>query len=204
MKLKICGLKYPTNFIKVQALEPNLMGFVFVESSPRFVENTMKMKQAIRSLTCDKVGVFVNSDIPTILKTMESYGLMYAQLHGDESPEEVIELSKQSKVIKAFQVDENFDFRLVDFSAADYFLFDTKGTQRGGNGEKFDWKLLEKYQGEIPFFLSGGISLEDVNKISNLNHQKLVGIDVNSAFEDYPGFKNIELLENLKSKLHEV
>ena len=91
-----------------------------------------------------------------------------------------------------------------EYAAADYFLFDTKGKKRGGNGIKFDWSLLDKYHDETPFLLSGGIELYDTDDILSLHHPNLAGIDVNSGFEDYPGFKNIELLEQLKQKLDEV
>lgn len=72
----------------------------------------------------------------------------------------------------------------------DYFLFDTKGPSVGGNGEKFDWSILDAYNGDTPFLLSGGIGPDDAERIKSFNHPKCIGIDLNSRFEIEPGIKD--------------
>jgi phosphoribosylanthranilate isomerase len=100
-------------------------------------------------------------------------------------------------------VDENFDFEttLPYEKVANYFLFDTKTENHGGSGQKFNWSILDKYNGHIPFFLSGGIGPDDVNGILEINHPKLTGVDLNSGFEDEPGVKNIEKLKTFINQI---
>ena len=99
-----------------------------------------------------------------------------------------------------FASTERFEI-LKDFEPfINYFLFDTKGKLPGGNGLAFDWKILKNYKSEIPLFLSGGIGIEDIESIKNLD-LPIYGIDVNSRFETQPGLKNIDLIQQLKSKL---
>lgn len=94
-------------------------------------------------------------------------------------------------------MDEGFNFASIAVfeGNVDYFLFDTKTKQHGGSGKKFNWQLLEKYTGNTPFFLSGGIGPDDVEEIKGINHPMLAGVDLNSGFEDEPGLKNIEKLK---------
>jgi phosphoribosylanthranilate isomerase len=80
-------------------------------------------------------------------------------------------------------------------------LFDTKTPAHGGSGKKFNWEVLEAYQGETPFILSGGISPEDVEQIKNIKHPKFAGIDINSRFETAPGMKDVETIKNFIKQL---
>ena len=136
-----------------------------------------------------------------ILEKIHIFGLDMVQLHGGESPELCRKIKEAGyQVIKVFSVGDGFDFtRLTPFEAfVDYFLFDTKGKLPGGNGVVFNWAILENYPSEKPFFLSGGIGLENVANISAEKFPKLYAIDVNSRFELSPGLKNIEMLSQLK------
>src|SRR5690606_33156448 len=107
----------------------------------------------------EKIGVFVNETIETIVEVCGQFDIKIIQLHGEESPEYCGHLKIQGyKVIKAFSVGEEFDFNsTINYeSTCDYFLFDTKAVDDtyGGTGKKFDWSLLQNYKGNIPFFLS--------------------------------------------------
>ena len=85
----------------------------------------------------------------------------------------------------------------------DYYLFDSKGKSGavGGTGVSFDWKLVKKNKIEKPFFLSGGIGLEDVAKIKAFKHPDFFGIDINSKFEKEPGVKDMALVLQLKQAM---
>lgn len=202
MKLKVCGMKM--NPDEVATLDPDYMGLIFWEKSPRFVNGLMpSISNKIK-----KVGVFVNASIEEILAKVAKYGLKLVQLHGQESPE----LCKQIQevgiiVIKVFGVDENFDFSvLTPYEAVcDYYLFDTKGKLPGGNGYTFDWEVLEGYPSTKPFFLSGGIGLENIDDILTFLYRPesryCYAIDVNSKFEIQPGHKDIETLKEFKKKV---
>ncbi|PKB18114.1 phosphoribosylanthranilate isomerase [Flavobacterium sp. 5] len=197
MKLKICGMKYPDNILEVGSLLPDYMGFIFWEKSARYFDGTMpELPKSIK-----KTGVFVNESIPVILKKTEKYNLQAIQLHGHESPEFCSELKTKLvasiEIIKVFSADENFDFSVLKpFEAVcDYFLFDTKGKLPGGNGTTFDWQILKNYSSTKPFFLSGGIGIEELDAVTEIlkTNLPIYAIDINSKFEIEPGLKNIEL-----------
>ncbi len=204
-QLKVCGMKYPDNISRLKEVEPDFMGMIFFSKSPRFVGSELLFTGTnIFPPDAKKVGVFVNAPIWEIMNVVEEYKLGYVQLHGDEFPQYCGELKKKGlKVIKAFQVSNSFDFKKVEAfeGQIDFALFDTKTPNYGGSGEKFDWTLLNSYKLNIPFFLSGGIDLDDIDAIEKLDLRQLFGIDVNSKFEVSPGLKDIEKLLALKKKI---
>jgi len=202
MKIKVCGMRQQGNIEELVALQPNFIGFIFYEKSPRFVGEELN-EEYIRSIpgNIKKVGVFVNASPGYILSTVKKYDLQYAQLHGNEMPDICRSIRQKGvNVIKAFSIDEKFNFAMLNNykSFCDLFLFDTKGANPGGNGTPFDWKLLKKYDNEKPFLLSGGIGIENVEEIIALSKTlPIYGIDVNSQFETEPGVKDIAKLEEL-------
>lgn len=205
MKIKVCGIKHPTNMQDVATLKPNYLGFIFFERSPRFMENTLS-KDDLANIPSEikKTGVFVNHTKEEVAAKVHSYQLNAIQLHGDESPEYCASFkNKGVEVIKVFRVGDDFDFSILEkySSVVDYFLFDTKGKSYGGNGIAFDWEILKKYPYDIPFFLSGGIKLEDATVIKHLELPQLYAVDINSGFEEKPGLKNIPLLHQFFKEL---
>ena len=197
MRLKCCGLKYLENAIAVDALGGDFVGFIFFPGSARNVNMVPKRINGAK-----RVGVFVNETADKVVQICAENDLDFAQLHGSESAGTVKEVSKEFPVIKAFSVNDDFDFSTCDkYQDATYFLFDTKGKKYGGNGEKFNWEILNKYRGNKPFILSGGIGPDDIGSVNQIDHPKLYGVDVNSGFESSPGVKKTELLKEFKSEL---
>jgi len=214
-KLKICGMKYKDNIIEVAKLQPDYLGFIFSEKSARFFDGTIpQLPNPIK-----KVGVFVNASIDYILEKTETHQLNAVQLHGNESPEfcdalrraELVSAShnmnlKQVRVeiIKVFSIKESFNFKNLKpyETVCDYYLFDTKGELPGGNGYTFNWNVLKKYPSTKPYFLSGGIGLEEIKNIKSFLKTEAskycYAIDVNSKFEIEAGLKNIEQLKEFK------
>ena len=212
VKLKICGMKFPDNIQEISKLESDFLGFIFYENSVRnFTENTI---DSIPN-SINKVGVFVNEKSDKIIKTIQKYELNLIQLHGNETESYCLELINQlnhnqlnTKIIKAFSIDDSFDFtKLNTYQIVDYFLFDTKGKLPGGNGTKFNWKILENYKLEKPYFLSGGIGLKDVLTIKEFlktpASKYCYALDVNSQFEIEAGLKCKEKLQQFKTQLYE-
>lgn len=196
LKIKVCGMKFTENRKQVEKLGVDFLGYIFYEPSKRFIGDNPEL-ELFNSKT-KKVGVFVDENVFEILGLAKNLGLEYIQLHGKENPKTCRILKNQGLIIiKVFSVNEKFNFsKTKQFEkVSDYFLFDTKAEVPGGSGEKFNWQILEKYKGHTPFFLSGGISLEDAKSIKDINHPKLTGVDLNSGFEDEPGLKNIENLK---------
>jgi len=202
MKLKVCGLKHSNNINDIQSLNVDYMGFIFYDKSSRNVELTEEVVKTINGLKTKKVGVFVNEDIPKIVRLKTVLGLDYIQLHGNESAEFCKKVQRFTKIIKVFKVDDNFDFSQCEsFGFADYFLFETKGKLAGGNGVKFNWQILNRYEMKIPFFLSGGIGINQLKDLTELKHPQLKVVDVNSGFEVESGLKNSELIKKFKNEL---
>jgi phosphoribosylanthranilate isomerase len=197
MKIKVCGLKHPVNIKAVAALAPDYIGFIFYGKSPRFIDDLPV--EALNSIPSSiiKTAVFVNETAEIINLLIDKYNFDAIQLHGSESPEFSNSFRNRVKVFKAFGVSEDFDFGKLDAYAdkVDFFLFDTKTPIHGGSGNTFNWAVLNKYILEIPFFLSGGISPENIEEVKNINHPQFYGVDLNSKFETAPGIKNIEQLE---------
>ena len=189
------------NISGLLALKPDYIGFIFYDKSKRYVADFPQIE--IPS-SVKKVGVFVNETIEEIVEKANLHTLDFVQLHGNETPEYCSALSaKNIKIIKAFSVDENFDFSATKpfEKYVSLFLFDTKGNNYGGNGIKFNWELLQNYTGKIPFLLSGGISKNDSEEIKKFKHPAFLGIDINSGFELEPGLKNIKEIKEFKSLL---
>jgi phosphoribosylanthranilate isomerase len=199
MKVKVCGLNNAENIRELAALPIDMMGLIFYEKSPRCAGGLSAEALTAVPLSIEKVGVFVDEVPERILDKVEQYDLQAVQLHGHESPVLCSALKSQGiKVIKAFPVRDAED---ITASASyedtcDYFLFDTKTAQPGGSGEKFDWGILSCYQGNTPFFLSGGIDTDDASDIKKLCLPLLYAIDLNSRFEVAPGVKNINKIRD--------
>jgi len=192
MIVKVCGMRDAENIRQLEALGIDWMGMIFWPKSKRYVSTPpVYLPQHVR-----KVGVFVDASLDAIRQHVEDYQLDIIQLHGQESPE-TLKTLKPLTLIKAFNIATPEDLPKTEpyEGLADYFLFDTKGKSVGGNGEKFDWSVLDNYQGETPFLLSGGIGSEDMQDVKTFHHPKCIGIDLNSRFETEPGLKDITKLK---------
>lgn len=196
MKIKVCGLRDPDNIKAVEALAPDYMGFICYDKSPRFI-GAMEDDELVNISTgITKVGVFVDEDADSISKMIYKYKFDAIQLHGSESPEFCDMYKHEVQVIKAFGVDENFDFAKLDAykNNVNYFLFDTKTPAHGGSGQTFDWTILDNYKLNVPFFLSGGLSPDNLEEVKQIKHPAFYGVDLNSKFEVSPGLKDIDKL----------
>lgn len=207
LKLKVCGMRLAANIAEVAELQPDYLGFIFYEKSPRFISEVSAELIKYIPPVIKTVGVFVNEDLETVNKKVNLYQLKAVQLHGSESPEYCAELKSDFStltVIKAFGVDENFDFTILNAyqNTVDYFLFDTKTKAHGGSGKTFDWNVLSKYTLDKPYFLSGGIDLEHVAAIGEINDERLYALDINSRFEAEPGVKNAEKIKEFISEMN--
>ena len=189
-------MREPSNISGILASHPDFLGFIFYPGSKRFagIEPLPEVLEVVPE-SVKKVGVFVDETLERVLSVSASWNLQAIQLHGKESPEFCKQLRKTGLIVlKAFPVDESFDFDGLDAyrESCDFFLFDTKSQLPGGSGQKFNWQLLNNYQLDNPFFLGGGIGPDDLNVIRELSHPQLFGIDINSGFEISPALKDID------------
>jgi phosphoribosylanthranilate isomerase len=200
MKLKVCGMRDAENILKVAALGVDYMGFICYEKSPRYVGEGFELPPGFPE-EIRKVGVFVNADVEEMLSIGKRLKLDYFQLHGDESAQVCLRLKEEGfGVIKVFSIGDEFDFSMTEQYAAitDFFLFDTKGKYYGGNAQVFDWGQLNKYDQQVPFFLSGGLNPANVLKLSSLKGMNIHALDVNSGVEVSPGVKDVNKIKRLK------
>ena len=182
MKLKVCGMKFSENIREIESLEPDFMGFIFYKKSKRFFNES----KLILNDNINRVGVFVNQETNEVIDIIKKYKLDYVQLHGDEDVRYCLSIKSICKVIKVFKIDDTFNFDNIKIfeNVSDYYLFDTKTNLHGGSGIKFDWEILKKYNSKKKFFLSGGISEDDIEEIKKIKKiHPIIGIDINSKFE---------------------
>ena len=215
IKLKVCGLTKLDQIVELMQMNIDFLGFIFYEKSPRYVLNALTLNEIKSIQHRGKVGVFVNENIPTILEISEKAGLNYIQLHGDETNFFISELkeklNQEIKIIKVFRIpiviprnEESqrfFTSLLAVQNDIDYVLFDTDSKSFGGTGKTFDWQILNELEINIPYFLSGGISEENIENIKQLELQPFA-LDINSKVEIEPGNKNINKIKIVKNLLN--
>lgn len=203
MKVKVCGLTVSENIQAADLLGADYLGFIYYSKSKRF---SSILKEDIEACRAKKVGVFVNSPLSDVLEQINKSALDVIQLHGEESVQYCKELRKYNQeveLIKAIPIQDKRSLKQVEpyLDVANYLLFDTACLSRGGSGVKFDWTILDEYKGTLPFFLSGGLGVEDVMCLKKWKHPFLYGVDINSRFEIKPGVKDINVLNTFIKKL---
>lgn len=205
------------NIRDISALGVDMIGLIFYPPSPRYVQQFSSGAGIIPDYAPDmgktplRVGVFVDDMPQNIVTRVYNYKLDYIQLHGNE-PRETLEnlratidpdIKPKIKIIKAISVSSAEDIKKYKeyVGAVDLFLFDTECKTVGGSGEQFDWQVLQAYDGDVPFLLSGGIGPDDAERIKNFHHPKCIGIDLNSKFEIEPALKDVEKLKQFLVKV---
>ena len=198
-RVKICGLSSAGSVDAAVAAGAAFAGFVFYPPSPRNVEAVQvarligHLPEEIRS-----VGVFVNPDDALLEAVLATAPLDVLQLHGGETPDRVAEVSRRFglPVIKAISVEtaEDVSRSAIYSGVAEYLLFDARAPEGdasalpGGNGLSFDHTILQGYKAERPWFLSGGLSADNVAAAVELTSAPMV--DVSSGVESSPGRKD--------------
>jgi phosphoribosylanthranilate isomerase len=198
-KIKICGLTREEDALRAAELGADFLGFIFVTPSPRYVEpeRAAVFAAAVRDRMGDRapkiVGVFHDHGPEYISEIASVVGLDLAQLHGNESDEELGMLGLPA--VKALRVGDTLpDTHAVPNAA--WLLFDTYDERRtGGTGRCFDWSLLAMYERTKPFFLSGGLTPDNV--VAGIALVRPDAIDLSSGVESEPGVKDHAKLEKL-------
>ena len=201
-------MRDPSNIAGLVRLNPDFIGFIFYPKSKRFIGEKLPDEiQGLIPASIQKVGVFVDEPFNGLIGKYNRSNLDIVQLHGGELPDYCKGLKEQNiPVIKVFSITPDFDFRTINpyEPVCDYYLFDTASESPGGSGIKFNWTKLDQYQGNKPFFLSGGIQPGDIGQINPIQHQHLYGVDVNSGFEVEPGIKDISKLGSFIDRLRNI
>lgn len=208
-KLKVCGLTKIDQIEELVSLKTDFLGFIFYKKSPRYVLNALTLDEIKSIHHQGKVGVFVNENIDRITEISQRAELNLIQLHGDETDDFITELRHKLddkvgiiKVIRIGHQDSDELQKTINHQSSiiNYFLFDTDSRLFGGTGKSFDWQILNEIEINKPYFLSGGISEENIENVKLLK-QKPFALDINSKFEIEPGNKDIGKIVNFKNAL---
>ena len=206
MITKICGIKNEDTLICCEDNSVDFFGMIFYPKSPRniSIEDASNLQKKSENLNINGVGVFVNKNINEIEDIIKKLRLKYVQLHGSEDEEYIKTLKRIGvKVIKSISISNINDLRNIsNYNSSDYFLFDYKPMKNelpGGNAKSFDWNILKNLNTNKPWFLSGGISIKNIQEI--LNDINPFGVDLSSGVEKELGIKDNHIINNFIDKL---
>ncbi len=205
LQFKVCGITLLDQAIALEQMGVQYIGFIFYAPSKRYVLSKLDKDTLLnfKPKHAKKVGVFVNEPLDNLLAIATATGLDMIQLHGDETPEYCEALSAHYSVIKVFRVSDKVPDFTDYLTCTDYFLLDTDSILYGGTGNHFNWDLIKNTVIPKPFFMSGGIGINDIGGIEVLAKTKagknMLALDVNSQFEEEAGIKN---LEKIKTFIH--
>ena len=206
MITKICGIKNEDTLICCEDNNVDFFGMIFYPKSPRniSIEDAGNLQKKSENLNINGVGVFVNKNINEIEDIIKKVRLKYVQLHGSEDEEYIKTLKRIGvKVIKSISISNINDLRNIsNYNSSDYFLFDYKPMKNelpGGNAKSFDWNILKNLNTNKPWFLSGGISIKNIQEI--LNDINPFGVDLSSGVEKELGIKDNHIINNFIDKL---
>ena len=194
-KIKICGITNKRDAIAAAELRPDMIGFVFYNGSKRYVQ-----PRIVRDIANElppyilKVGVFVDESSEKVSEIAQICSLDMLQFHGDESPEYCANFKESYKIIKAFRIKDKGSLKGINDYNADFYMLDAYSSkEKGGTGEKFDWKIIEGFEFLRPLILSGGLTPESIK--SAIEKVVPYGVDVLSGVERSPGKKDLELMK---------
>ena len=206
MIIKICGIQKEDTLICCEKNKVSFFGMIFYPKSPRniSIKKASTLQKISENLKINGVGVFVNMKINELEKIINVLKLKFVQLHGAEDKAYINNVKKIGvKVIKSISVSSNDDLNKINmYDSADYFLFDYKpveGELPGGNAKSFDWNLLKNLETKKPWFLSGGINVNNIKHI--IDDINPIGIDLSSGVEKELGIKDNQIINNFMGKL---
>ena len=187
MKIKICGITNLSDALLCESCGADAIGFVFYVGSKRQImpDEAAEIVKQLNPLTI-KIGVFVDENPVLINQLVRDVGLNMVQLHGGETPEDISLINVP--VIKAFRVNDNFDFKVLHHYSNSFLLLDSyKEEEFGGTGKSFNWQIIPE-QLKSKIILAGGINSDNIDFI--FQQIKPQAIDVSSSLEQYPGKKD--------------
>ena len=206
MITKICGIQNEDTLLCCEDNSVDFFGMIFYPKSPRniSIEDARNLQTKSENLNINGVGVFVNKNVNEIEDIIKKVRLKYVQLHGSEDEQYINTLKRIGvKVIKSISISNINDLKNISkYNSSDYFLFDYKPMKNelpGGNSKSFDWNILKSLNTNKPWFLSGGISIKNIQEI--LNDVNPFGIDLSSGVEKELGIKDNHIINNFIDKL---
>lgn len=213
LRVKICGITQVDQGRAIAEMGATALGFICVQGTPRYVDPTqiraivaeLPIDAVTQTICCDRVGVFLNHDLQEICQVVTIANLNAVQLHGMESPEfcqTLRSLLPEVEIIKVIRVRslEALESSIAYVGAVDTLLLDAYHPNLpGGTGKTLDWQKLQQFQPDAAWFLSGGLTPDNV--LEALQLVKPHGIDLSSGVERAPGDKDLDQVARLFSQL---
>ncbi|AIE75904.1 MULTISPECIES: phosphoribosylanthranilate isomerase [unclassified Synechocystis] len=208
MEVKICGLRHPAQAQAIAALGFTTLGFICVETSPRYV-SPKEIQSVLHSLTAYQgllaIGVFANVSLAVIGQFCAQTNLNGIQLHGDEPPDFCLQVKRefpQHRLIKALRLRRSDDLQRAEdyYGAVDVLLLDAyHPEQLGGTGQTLPWQNLQRFQPPLTWWLAGGLTPANVGEALKLMRPD--GIDLSSGVERAPADKDLAKVTQLRFQL---
>lgn len=202
-KIKICGLRREEDISYVNECNPDYIGFVFANTKRKVTKEEALHLRGLLNEGIVPVGVFVNEDVEVVADLVNSGCFDVPQLHGDEDNAYIARLRSligaDKKIIKAIRVKSKEDIENSNLVDADFLLFDAFSLKEyGGTGTSFDWNLISDIR--KPFFLAGGIDMENVD--AAIDGVRPYAVDLSSSVET-DGFKDHDKVVAIVNKVKE-
>jgi len=201
MRIKICGLFREQDIDYVNEARPDYVGFVFAESK-RQVSHVFAERMRYRLADgIVPVGVFVNAEIEDIAALYYGGVISIAQLHGTEDENYISRLkeatgsNKEAVPVIKTVICKRAEKLTLPVSKTDYYLVDSGA----GSGNAFNWELLKTQKTEKPWFLAGGININNIEQAIDLNP---FAVDISSGAET-DGIKDRKKILELIMKVKE-
>lgn len=193
-RIKICGIRDEASLLAAAEAGVDAVGFVFVESSPRFIapEEAWKLAGLLPPMVAT-VGLLQNPGVDDFAEIEQVCPTTLTQLHGNER-DDIVEMIGPD-LIKAIRFDpETIAGRLKhydEFPEVGAILIDGSA---GGEGAAFDWNLLAPHMESVskPIILAGGLTPENVGEAIRI--VRPFAVDVSSGVESERGVKSPELI----------
>ncbi len=207
--IKICGITREKDLKAAQVLGAHFVGFVLEKKSKRYVSLTeLEILSKMVSKPLKTVALMVEPTNNFLEKMLTSAKVDFIQLHGEESPERVREIANitSTPLIKAIGIEKASDLLKVRNyeQFVDYILLDSKvkdvGGLTGGRGVTFDWNIIEGFYFNKPWFLAGGININNVIDALRISGTKM--LDVSTGVEHEPGKKSFEKIKKFIGKVN--
>ncbi|HKJ34124.1 MAG TPA: phosphoribosylanthranilate isomerase [Balneolales bacterium] len=206
-RIKICGLTKLEHARYASGAMADYLGYIFWDQSARYIEPAEASAIISWIEGPQNVGVFVNQSLDDVNDIAKLTGIDYVQLHGDETPEYCQLIEKP--IIKSFRIKADTTRTELEEmvepykGAVEYFLFDSydKNAQ-GGTGKKFNWEILKDWDDEYPFFLAGGLSVDNIRKA--VREVKPYAMDISSSLEESPGVKDFDKMDKFFEEVRAI
>jgi phosphoribosylanthranilate isomerase len=209
MKVKLCGFTEENSLKVAIANKCDFLGFVFYDKSPRYI--TPEAAARIAALvppSIAKAAVLVDPSEEFLQEITQKFHPDFFQFHGNETPDFLKKVSQkfpQIKIIKAVRISSREDLEQTkNFEdCVDFLMLDSKiKGELGGSGKSFDWTILQNFHSKKPWFLSGGLNVNNIEEALKISGATM--IDVSSGIEEIRGKKSPKLINEFMKKIRDL